>query len=187
MPITVSSGGDFTPHETGVFPAVCIGIVDLGLQENEYEGEKKVSHKLAIYFDTFQTDDQYFVGWYTASLTPRANLRSHLEGWRGKSFTPDELKAFDLDNLVGKQCTLTIGLTSTGNPKITAISKAMKGVNLESKVEPFIVPMGGIGTDQPEVVGDKMWTMMLDGATRFDSQAAKPAPVNDDLEDGVPF
>ena len=38
----------------------------------------------------------------------KANLRKDLESWRGKAFTDDEAKAFDVTNLMGKACMINI-------------------------------------------------------------------------------
>ena len=45
---------------------------------------------------------------YTISLHEKANLRKHLESWRGRAFTADELNGFELKNIVGKPCLLNI-------------------------------------------------------------------------------
>jgi hypothetical protein len=38
---------------------------------------------------------------FTASLSEKANLRPFLEGWRGKAFTPEELRGFDPAQVAG--------------------------------------------------------------------------------------
>jgi hypothetical protein len=38
---------------------------------------------------------------YTVSLHKKSRLRQHLEMWRGKAFTAEELKGFDLEKLIG--------------------------------------------------------------------------------------
>ena len=45
---------------------------------------------------------------YTLSLHEKANLRADLEGWRGQGFTPDELEGFDILNVQGQPCMLSI-------------------------------------------------------------------------------
>lgn len=37
----------------------------------------------------------------TVSLDEKSNLRKLLQSWRGKTFTPEELKGFDLRNVLG--------------------------------------------------------------------------------------
>jgi hypothetical protein len=45
---------------------------------------------------------------YTLSLHEKATLRKLLQSWRGKAFTPDELKKFDVTTVVGKPCLLSV-------------------------------------------------------------------------------
>ena len=44
----------------------------------------------------------------TASLGKKANLRKFLETWRGRKFTDDELKGFELAKLAGLGCLITL-------------------------------------------------------------------------------
>src|SRR6476646_4032953 len=45
---------------------------------------------------------------YTLSMNEKANLRKDLKSWRGRDFTEDELRAFDITNLLGVPCMLNI-------------------------------------------------------------------------------
>src|SRR3990167_2490369 len=38
----------------------------------------------------------------------KANLRKHLEAWRGKKFTKEELDGFDVEKLLGVNCQLQV-------------------------------------------------------------------------------
>ena len=68
---------------------------------------------------------------YTNSLGEKAKLRAMLEGWRGRSFTAEELMGFDLSKLVGIGC--MIGVTHARKTdggeyvKISSVSKLPKG------------------------------------------------------------
>jgi hypothetical protein len=67
-------------------------------------------------------------------LFEAATLRKDLENWRDKSFTEEELKGFDIANLLG--CTAKIEVTHTepsgdflgGNPKINRLSSPPSGI-----------------------------------------------------------
>ena len=186
MPIIATQTVEYTPHEAGTFPAVCCGIIDLGLHTNEYQGETKTRHQIAIYFDTGE-EGSPMVGWYTLSLHPQAKLRKHLESWRGKPFTAEESAGFDISKLVGHKCVLTIAHNENGKANISMVSKAMKGVDMSSEIEPFIVEAGGVGMDQPECVGDRIWQMMLDGYAALKGKEAPKSPVREELDDDIPF
>jgi hypothetical protein len=45
---------------------------------------------------------------YTLSLGKKSVLRKHLETWRGRPFTDDELKGFEVSNVVGSSCMASI-------------------------------------------------------------------------------
>lgn len=191
MSIIVKAGGDFKPHEAGAFAAQCIAVIDLGLQVNEWEGEKSIKRQIAIYFDTGE-EGSPIVGWYTHSLHKQATLRKHLEGWRGKPFTAEELNGFDLASVAGTQCTITISHTEKGNAKVSMVSKAMKGSSHMSGREMIVVPAGGMGIDRPEYVGEKMWIKMLDGYARLQESEGLadpkvPGAVEQDFDDEIPF
>jgi hypothetical protein len=39
---------------------------------------------------------------FTASMHPKANLRSFIEAWKGSPFADDEVREYDLEKLIGK-------------------------------------------------------------------------------------
>jgi hypothetical protein len=122
--IASSKGGtDFALHPTGSFPARCIRIIDLGTHESptyvdEKTGKPKKAHKVMLAFETSAVhgdDDGEMAGKpfrittrYTLSLHKKASLRGDLESWRGRPFTPAEEDGFELKNLLGKACMLSI-------------------------------------------------------------------------------
>lgn len=105
----VGGGGEFESAPEGLFEAVCYRVIDMGSQENYFDAGKS-DHKVMLSFEIQDedagrmTDGRPFSvhKQYTVSLNEKANLRKHLEAWRGKKFTSDELKGFDLSNLLGK-------------------------------------------------------------------------------------
>ena len=98
----------FTPCPEGLHQAVCVDVVDLGVVKGQF-GEK---HKVAIRWQVDVTDERgrrYELSkWYTLSLHEKANLRKDLECWRGRKFTEEELKGFDLEKLLGANCQLQV-------------------------------------------------------------------------------
>jgi hypothetical protein len=52
---------------------------------------------------------------YTMLLSEKANLRRDLEAWRGKAFAEDELKGFDLKNVLGQFCMVNIAHREKGD------------------------------------------------------------------------
>jgi hypothetical protein len=136
MPIYASAGGDFKPAPAGAHAAICVDVIDLGVILTEYAGLKKPQHKVRIVWqiDEERDDGKLFTVSrpYTLSLHQKATLRRDLESWRGKSFTEDELKRFDLESLIGVPAMLNVihafkeGKTFAN---VAGVMKLMKGLS----------------------------------------------------------
>jgi len=115
-----SGGGDFKVLPAGTHIATCYMIVDLGYQKTNWQGEENIKHQVYIAWevpaerltytkDNVEHDGPMMIGnFYTLSLSEKANLRKHLEGWRGKAFTNEELNGFDITNVLGKSCQVSV-------------------------------------------------------------------------------
>lgn len=96
------------------YPAVCVAVIDMGEQYSQaYEKwSRKVGIGWEIIGETVTIDGQSvprtFYTTYTASLSSKGTLRKDLVSWRGRDFTPEELRRFDLRNILGKPCFLQI-------------------------------------------------------------------------------
>jgi hypothetical protein len=120
MPITSKeTGGDYELNPEGLHSGVCCGVYDLGTHYSERFN--KSTRKVLLCWElpkvrmTIETDDgapkefpKVQSKQYTNSLHKRAKLRQDLEVWRGKKFTTEELKGFDLTKLLGVNCNLQI-------------------------------------------------------------------------------
>lgn len=99
----------FTPAPEGLHQAVCVDVVDLGMQTTPWGEKPKVRIVWQIDETNVETRKRFEVrGLYTLSLSDKSNLRKHLEAWRGRKFTADELKGFDLEKLLGVNCQIQI-------------------------------------------------------------------------------
>ena len=47
-------GGDFKPHPEGIHPALCVDLIDLGLVESEWQGQRRLVNKVRLGFETEQ-------------------------------------------------------------------------------------------------------------------------------------
>jgi len=103
---------EFKNPEPGMHNAVCFNIFDLGVQKIEWQKEIKFRPQLIIGWEleAKNAKGERFKKYkkYTANLHEKALLLQHLESWRNKAFTDEELKGFDLENIIGKQCTLNL-------------------------------------------------------------------------------
>lgn len=129
--IISDNGGNFTPAPEGLFQAVCVDVVDLGQVETQWGNKHKVRLAWQITEKDEETGKRYLVvGQFTASLNEKARLRAILESWRGKRFTKEELKGFDMEHLIGANCQLQIIHNSNGEKtyaNVQAITALPKG------------------------------------------------------------
>lgn len=139
MSLTVngSSATSIEPIEEGTHLGVCNMLVDLGMQYNETykNSSRKVLIGWEIPDETIELDDgphpRQISKRYTASLNEKSTLRSDLAAWRGRDFTPEELAAFDLRNIVGASCLINVihkesnGKTYANIGNIMALPKGM--------------------------------------------------------------
>jgi len=130
----VASAKSFTPAPEGVWPAVCVDVVDLGMIPGPWGTKSKC--KIVWEISERMPDGRPFIAskWYTISLHEKSSLHKHLKSWRGKAFTPDELRGFDLEKLIGAPCQLLIEQQEKdgilyGN--VTTILRAVKNAVLQ--------------------------------------------------------
>lgn len=114
MPIIATAGDSktYTPAPEGTHQAVCVDVIDLGIVEGSYQGKPNKRHKidLAWQIDELRDDGKRFVLYkrYTLSLGEKATLRHDLESWRGRAFTEDELRGFDVETVIGVNCLINV-------------------------------------------------------------------------------
>ena len=126
------AGGDFKPHVEGIHPAVCVDVIDLGMVESEFQGQKRLVNKVRLFFETEQRNEEgkncVISKTFTASLHPKAKLAEFLGKWRGRPVVPGE--SIDLAKLIGANCTLVIShqqnMVGRTYASIDAVSKPTK-------------------------------------------------------------
>ena len=127
-----STGGNFKRVPSGAFIGRCIQLIDLGTQEGVFKGEIKVNHKIRVVWELFCEDVDgspltikidgrdmplTIAKNYTVSLHEKASLRKDLAAWRGRDFTPDEARAFDVSKLLGSFCMVNVTESDGANGK----------------------------------------------------------------------
>lgn len=118
--IVEDTGGNFEKCPSGMHLARCYRIIDLGTQKSEYMGQTKYLHKVMLGWEIHGMNDDgspikmqdgrpfsIFKN-YTMSWSEKANLRLDLQSWRGKPFTQEELRRFDLKNVLGAFCMVNV-------------------------------------------------------------------------------
>jgi hypothetical protein len=134
---------DFTPAPEGTHVARCVQVIDLGTQFSPFY--QKSSHKILLGWELpgEMDGDRPHMVWnrYTLSLHANANLRAHLESWRGKKFTPEELAGFDLKNVLGTPCMLAITHTENAGKtyaNVVAVMAITKGFTCPDQISETI-------------------------------------------------
>ena len=198
MPLNISEqgGGGFEP-ELGLHRAICTAIIDIGTQHSTYDGNEKVKRESIWQFELVDEvvdgDEGPFhpmmSQFYTLSLSPRANIRKALVNWRGKQFTTEELKAFDVFKVLGLPCNLMVGLKDNGKKYIETIA-GWKGEKPEATRELWSFSFEEFDGTYPEWMtsGIKGLCEKSDEHQNFDGAFIDTAPAESVVDtDDIPF
>jgi hypothetical protein len=191
MPI-IASGGDsktFTPAPEGVHQAVCVDVIDLGMQKSAFADEKtgqpKMQRKVNIVWQIGETRDDgkrfQLYKRYTLSLHDKAVLRHDLESWRGRAFTFEELSGFDVETVKGANCLVNVQHKKSSDgtktwANVVSVMPLIKGM-------PKLLPKDYVRPDPPK-------PEMVDHSSAGDNTDNVEYPENIDREltdDDIPF
>ena len=154
-----TGGGDFKKVPQGVHMARCYSLIDLGTQLSHGQYGEREQHKIRIAWELFGEDDDgkpltierdgnvmpmTISKSYTLSLSEKSNLRKDLQSWRGRAFTDEEAKGFDISKLLNVYCMINVthsetnGKTYANVASITPIPSALKNAKPEP-IHPTVV------------------------------------------------
>lgn len=123
-----SGGGNFKRVPPGAFIGRCYSLIDLGTQLSSGQYGEKMQHKIRIGWELFGEDENgepltvdvdgqqmpmTISKSYTVSLHEKAGLRKDLAAWRGRDFTDEEARGFDVAKLVGAYCMVNVTTSET--------------------------------------------------------------------------
>lgn len=130
MAINATNNG--TPRElipSGNYIARCYQMIEIGTVVDVINGQAKTLTKVRIGWElptelkVFKEENgeqpRVISKEYTLSMNEKSNLRKMLASWRGKDFTEEEAKCFDITKLLGIPCMLNV----IHKPKKTDASK----------------------------------------------------------------
>lgn len=124
--------GNFKRVPGGAYVGRCYSLIDLGTQTTSGQYGEKQQHKIRIGFELFGEDENgepltvevdgeqmplTISKSYTVSLHEKSSLRKDLASWRGRDFTDEEAKAFDVSRLLGAYALVNV-TTSETNGKV---------------------------------------------------------------------
>jgi len=134
MAITLKSNGGGTPVPEGVHIATCVRVIDLGTQFSQIFGnsQRKLMLTWEVPGELVETKDgdkkpMLISRTYTQSLSDKAILRQHLEAWRGKAFSSEELNGFDPRKVLGAPCQIQVIHNEKGYADVKAVMALPKG------------------------------------------------------------
>ena len=209
-------GGNFERCPSGMHLARCYRIVDLGTQKTEYMGQVKYLHKVMIGWEIHGTDDSgkplkmkderpfaIFKN-YTLSWSEKANLRLDLQSWRGRPFSQEEMRKFDLKNVLGAFCMLNVierpgqdGKTYTNVAGVTPVPAMIKQNGLPAAVnknelfnigEPDMEMFNTFSDNlKAKISSSPEWQKLQGKIKPEDRPDAGSAPPAFDDDDSIPF
>lgn len=156
MAIIASNNGgtSYEPIASGSYAARCYSMIHIGTIEETILGTTKRLNKVRITWElptelkVFKEENgeqpQVISKEFTLSLHEKATLRNFLKNWRGKDFTDEEAKAFDIEKLVGAPCMINITHKlskdqSKTYAEIGSISPMPKGMTCPNQINPSFV------------------------------------------------
>ena len=148
MIVSENATSNYQPCPPGSYLARVCRIVDAGTQTADYNGEIKTARKAIMGFEVLsdevrRDDGQPYVlsKRYTLSLHEKSALRKDLAGARGRDFTPEELRAFDMHNVLGATVFVSVITTTKGDrtySNIAALMRPPKGLAVHAGTEPLL-------------------------------------------------
>lgn len=157
MAIIAQSSGNsqnFEILEAGSYSARCYSMVHIGTVEENILGTVKKLNKVRVTWElsteqvVFKEENgeqpRVISKEFTLSLHEKATLRGFLKNWRGKDFTEEEAKEFDVTKLIGAPCLLNITHKKSKDGQKTyleigSVSRMPKGMDCPEQInESFI-------------------------------------------------
>lgn len=203
--IAENKPSDFVLMPSGNHIARCYAMVQIGTIKEEsgvYAGKEQ--HKVRITWETPHESHDFGKGMqpfsiskeFTLSMNEKATLRKMLESWRGRAFTEDEAKAFDITKLVGVPCMINVIHKTSGKGNqyadISSIATLPKGLQAPAQVnESFVLSFD----DWNQNIFDSLSDFVKDKIKSSKEYAAMTAPghtetsqaTTDVPEDDLPF
>lgn len=165
------------PIPAGNYAARCYQMIHIGTVTEFILGEQKILNKVRIgwelptelrVFDEAKGEQPLVISEeFTLSMHEKSKLRQFLTAWRGKGFTEDEAKCFDITKLLGAPCLLNIVHkpskkdASVMYANIGSVSPLPKGFTIPAQINPtFLLDYDNFTWDAfnglPDFIKDKM-------------------------------
>lgn len=149
--IASDNGGSSIPKlEGGVYTAISSAIIDLGIQTSEKFGTSQRRFMMIwnILNEEVEINGEKYprtmTKEYSFSLNEKSTLRKDLQAWRGQTFSEEELKGFNILNILNKACQLQILLEEKNgkqNNNIASIMALPKGTTVTPLTDTYYLDL----------------------------------------------
>ena len=193
------TGGGFEPHSEGQFAMVCVDVVNLGTNVEQFPGSdpREVDKVALVFASGEQQGTQHELTLVTVEMTnsmnEKSNLRKFLESWRGKSYTAQQAEAgVPLHKLQAQVGLLSIEHVTTKRgrkfAKVRSVSPLPKA--MEAPGAPVLE-----GYERPKFLDDKK-KQYADALAKHRSETRRPVdqevpigeePGDEEYADDLPF
>ena len=203
--VSATSGGNYPerkPIEAGAYAAVCDMIVDLGVQPSP-GGQYAPKRTVLLRFQIPEVRVEFTKDGETRSLpavisrtvglslNEKSTLYGLLTSWRGRAFTQDELKKFDLGKVAGKPAFINVTHSVKGDrtyanlTSIMPLPKSMTAPALEGEALVFSTdaPNPDVFDKLPAWVQDKIANRIVEAKAAPQKPAAQPAAEQPFVDD----
>ena len=203
--VSAASSGNFEPRkpiEAGAYAAVCDMIVDVGIQPSpagQYAPKRTVILRFQIPEIRVEITREGETVELPAvisrtlglSLNEKSTLYGLLTSWRGKAFTPEELKKFDLSKISGKAAFVNITHSVKGDrtyanlTSIMPLPKAIPAPVMEGEALVYSTdsPDPAVFAKLPNWMQEKIQNRIVDAPKPAPKAAAAPAALASDFVD----
>lgn len=132
-----TGGGNFKRVPAGSHIARCFSVADLGTQTTNGQYGVTTNRKIRLAWEIFGEDENNepltididgvqmpmtINKTYTLSLGEKASLRKDLSAWRGRDFTEEELKGFNVTSVLGIYCMLNVTVSDSNGKTYSNVS-----------------------------------------------------------------
>jgi len=198
--IASATGGGSTRllPPSGNFPARCFQVIHTGHHFDQKYGKMKdilrVSWELVTekaVFKDGEPEKPFVVNKkYNLSLGEKATLRKDLESYRGKTFTDEELKGFDVSKLINTPCMLQIIHNKVDDnvyANISAIGSIPKGYVVDGLYnDTLLFSVSSFNKEIFDTLPDFIKTEIMESEEMKDKPIETDA-TNDAPSDDLPF
>lgn len=204
-----SGNGNFKRVPSGVFIARCFSLIDLGTQITDGQYGRKEQHKIRIGWELFGEEEDgtplkvdvdgklmpmTISKSYTVSLHEKSGLRRDLAAWRGKDFTEEEAKSFDVSKLLGAYCMLNVTESETNGKvysnvaSLTPLPGALKNAKPDAVHSIIVFDLDSPDFELLETFHDKLQEVIKRSPEYADITGKKvPVGAGSFPDDDIPF